>query len=233
MNKKSVIILNLLLIAVLCVSLTSCDRGNRAVMAVVVPSAEEIPEPPAEEPEPPAEEPEPPENILLTLTHKDANSLTPINGIKDWDGWRQKYVWEGYPDGTRTEQPPDFADFPEMFVWRHWIYVHATSALKYDISGIEAARFGTYFSLTEAPCIWDDGGKVRILVYSDQKIIYQSEELGRDDNGMYIEFNIPDGTEILTILADKLRRNFCDNVVFGEPTLFASGSTEGTSVASK
>ncbi len=220
MKKKSVIILNLLLIAVLCVSLTSCG-GNQAVRYVVVTSAEEIPEPPAEEPEPPAEEPEPQDNILLTLTHKDSNSLIPINDFTEWDGWIAG-VWEQRPDGTRTEQPPDFIKFPEMLIWEHWIYVHATSGLKYDISEIEASRFGAYFAITAQNCT----GRVRISIYSDKKIIYESEELRPEHNGMYIEANIPKGTEILTIFIAELTLPWCDHVGLGEPTLFAEASSE-------
>ena len=43
MNRKSVIILNLLLIAVVCVSLTSCERKNKPLASVMSP--EETPEP--------------------------------------------------------------------------------------------------------------------------------------------------------------------------------------------
>ncbi len=193
MNRKSVIILNLLLIAVVCVSITSCDRGKKAVMPVV----------------------SPPADILLTLTHNSANSLIPVNGIDEWGGWRE-YVWEQYPDGTRTEKPGAFQNFPEMFVWEHWIYVHAPSVIKYDISEIEPARFGTYFAITHPTC----AGKVRLLAYSDQKLIYQSEELRPEHNGTYIEFNIPKGTDKLTILVDELEGTFCDHVGLGEPTLF-------------
>ena len=199
MNRKSVTIINLLLIAVLCVSITSCERGKKAVMPVV----------------------SPPADILLTLTHNDANSLIPVNGIDQWDGWLAG-VWEQYPDGTQTEKPRAYYNFPEMDEWDHWIYVHATSIIKYDISEIEPARFGAYFATTHATCV---GGLVKIFIYSDQEIIYESEELRRNKNGMYIEVNIPEGTETLTIAVDKLRSTFCDHVVFGEPTLFAGTST--------
>ena len=202
MNRKSVTIINLLLIGVLCVSITSCDRGNKAVMAVV--------------------EPEPPPDILLTLTHKDANSLNPINDITEWDGWRQSHVWEQSPDGTRTPKPDGYLNFPEMDIWEHWIYSHATSVLKYDISGIEPTRFGTYFALAN-PC--GSAVSMQILALSDRKQIYQSKELRLEDNGTYIEFNIPKGTEILTIEVNELGSPWCDHFVFGEPKLFFSPKT--------
>ena len=214
MNKKSVTIINLLLIAVLCVSLTSCG-GNQAVRYVVVTSAEEIPEPPAEEPEPQ-------DNILLTLTHKDSNSLIPINDFTEWDGWIAG-VWEQRPDGTRTRKSPFYLNFPERHHWDHWIYSVATSVLKYDISGIEPTHFGAYFALVNPAC--GGAASMQILAFSDRKHIYQSKVLRLQDSGTYIEFDIPKGTEILIIEVNEVENRLCDHFVFGEPTLFAGTST--------
>ncbi len=211
MNPKKgivVTIINLLLIAVLCVSLTSCG-GNKEVRYVVVP------------PEPPAEEP-PADDILLTLTHNSANSLIPINHFPEWSGWVAG-VWEQRPDGTQTPKPPSYKNFPERHFWEHWIYSHATSVLKYDISGIEPTRFGAYFALVNPEN--NGAASMQILAFSDRKYIYQSKELRLQDSGTYIEFDIPLGTKILIIEVNELERSLCDHFVFGEPTLFAGTST--------
>ena len=78
MNRKSVTIINLLLIAVMCVSITSCERKNKPLASVISP-AEETPEP----------EPEP-ENGLLAEVYipdfifrslPDFDKLTPVQSV--------------------------------------------------------------------------------------------------------------------------------------------------------
>lgn len=156
--------------------------------------------------------------LPLTLTYQFPDALTPINGIDEWDGWTAG-VWEKYPDGTTTRMPGAYQIFSGSDTWNHWIYAHAPSILKYDISGVEPTRFGAYFGAVHSGCV-PPGATMQIFARSDGLQIYKSKVLVPDDYGIYIEFAIPEGAQVLEIEVHEVEWTGCDHYVFGEPKLF-------------
>ncbi len=161
------------------------------------------------------------DGIPLTFTDFSGNALVPINSIEEWDGWTQG-IWEKTPDGIITSKPNGYLNFSNSDNWNHWIYCHAPSILKYDISDMNVTQFVSYFGLTNPGC---GGPTMQIIARSDGVEIYKSNILGLDDNNTAIEFNIPNGTNILEIEVDELNWNGCDHYVFGEPKLLINGKT--------
>ncbi len=155
--------------------------------------------------------------VSLTFTHKSPNSLVPINSIDEWDGWLNG-IWEKHPNGITTNRN-GYIEFPEMREWSHWMYCHAHSIVKYDISGGNYARYSSYFVLADPKC--GGGTSMQFIAHADGAEIYRSKELYLADNGIYIEFSIPLNTRIFTIEIDDLGSNGCDHYVLGEPQLFS------------
>lgn len=153
----------------------------------------------------------------LTFDHATIDSLVPINTIGEWDGWSAG-VWEKTPDGTVNAKPIAYLDFAEKDDWNHWIYSHAPSVIKYDISQVQYTHFGTYIALTNPGCY--NGASIQFIAHADRVEIYRSPELGLDDYGTYIEFVIPDDTNIFSIEISDLGNKGCDHFVLGNPKLF-------------
>lgn len=156
-------------------------------------------------------------SVNLTFTHKDDFSLTPINTINEWDGWRAG-VWEKHPDGNITNKPVQYRGFPESNIWSHWMYAHATSFVKYNITDLKAFKYASYFGLASRDC--GGAASMQFVAHVDSVEIYRSKELYLADHGVYIEFAIPQGAKNLTIEIDDLGNNGCDHYVLGEPKLF-------------
>lgn len=160
--------------------------------------------------------------VNLTFTYKDESSLIPINGIEEWDGWRAG-IWEKHPDGNITNQPAQYWWFSERNIWSHWMYAHASSVVKYDISNLNAFEYGSYFGLTNPTC--GGAASMKMIVTADNIEIYNSDDILLEDHGVYIKFSIPPDTRILTIEIDDLGNNGCDHYVLGEPKLFVSNNS--------
>ena len=95
------------------------------------------------------------------------------------------------------------------------MYSHAPSPIVYDISGKNYTRFSTYFDLPNPFC----GGSVsmEITVFGNDTEIYNSGFLGIRDRNIGIDFDIPKGTETLTIEVSDLNNKDCDHFVWGNP----------------
>ena len=156
------------------------------------------------------------QSVALTFNHSTPDSLTPTNSFREWDGWAG--VWEKPPNGLYPSKPIDYLNFANMDTWDHWMYSHAPSRIVYDISGKNYTKFSTYFDLPNPFC--GGGASVEITVLGDDAEIYNSDFLGIRDRNIRIGFDIPKGTEMLTIEVSDLHNKNCDHFVFGNPRLF-------------
>jgi len=163
--------------------------------------------------------------IYLTFTYNRSDTLTPTNPHHEWNGWTQG-VWEKYPNKSTTRFPFWSLEFPEMDNLEHWMYSHAPSTITYDISNKDVMSFGAYFLTPNSNC-GPSGGSMEFIAYTDNTKIY-SQKLGLADNGTYITFNIPKGSQVFRIEIGDLGQNSCDHYVLGEPRLYHG---QGNSVA--
>ena len=157
------------------------------------------------------------QSIALTFNHSTPDSLTPTNSLREWDGWTVG-VWEKTLNGLYPRRPEEYLNFSNMDTWDHWMYSHAPSRITYDISGKNYTKFSTYFDLPNPFC--GGGASVEITVFGDDAEIYNSGFLGIRNRNIKINFDIPKGTETLTIEVSDLNNKDCDHFVFGNPRLF-------------
>ena len=160
------------------------------------------------------------QSIALTFNQSTPDSLTPTNSLREWDGWTAG-VWEKPPNGLYPSKPIEYLNFSNMDTWDHWMYSHAPSRIVYDISGKNYTKFSMYFDLPNPFC--GGGASVEITVFGDDAEIYNSGFLGIRDRNIGIDFDIPKGTEMLTIEVSDLNNKNCDHFVFGNPRLFHEG----------
>ena len=155
-------------------------------------------------------------SVALTFSYDTPDSLVPINGLQDWDGW-EGGIWEKTPDGVTSDKPHvDYRNSPHMDSWDHWMYSHAPSRIIYDISDKVYTKFSSYLDMTSCAGLVS----IEVIVYADDVEIYKSGTLSVNNRDTSIDFDIPKGTERLTIEVDDLGRNACDHFVFGNPRLF-------------
>ena len=161
---------------------------------------------------------------LLTLTYETPSTLTPINSRGEWATWGQ--LWEKTPDGL-VPRTPD-GSFPANTFggedWTHFFYAHADSRIVWDISNKDYENFHAHFDMPN-PC--GNYAKLTVVFIADDTEIYNSGVLqGSEGRHSEITFDIPEGTEMLTLKVDDLGDPGCDHFVFGEPTLTHSVTTE-------
>ena len=155
-------------------------------------------------------------SVALTFSYDTPNSLVPINGFQEWDGW-EGGIWEKTPDGFTSDKPHvDYRHSPHMDSWDHWMYSHAPSRIVYDISGKSYTKFSSHIDMTSC----DGLLSVEVIVYADDAEIYKSGILRSNNRNTSIDFNIPKGTERLTIEISDVEDSRCDHFVFGNPRLF-------------
>ena len=159
----------------------------------------------------------PSQNAALTFNQRSPDSLSATNSLRDWDGWTAG-VWEKPPNGLYPSKPIEYLSFPNMDTWDHWMYSHAPSRIVYDLSGKNYTKFSSYFDLPNPFC--GGGASVEITVFGDDTEIYKSGFLGIRNRNIKINFDIPKGTETLTIEVSDLNNKDCDHFVFGNPSLF-------------
>ncbi len=162
------------------------------------------------------------EFVNLTFTHSSSTSLTPVNNRSDWDGWVAG-IWEKTPDGNIERKPDLYYDFPKMNELDHWMYSHAPSVIEYDISRNNYSRFGSYFDITHQECV-HRSTEIQFFAYADNKEIYRSDILYAEDDGIYIEFDIPKNSKKLKIRIDDVTNNWCDHYVLGAPRLYTDSA---------
>ena len=157
-------------------------------------------------------------SVALTFTDNSPDALVPINTPEDWDGW-EGGIWEKTPNGITSQKPHvDYRDSPNMESWDHWMYSHAPSRMVYDISDRAYTRLSTYLDMTSCNGLVS----IEIIAHADDAEIYRSGTLRANHRNTHIDFDIPGGTEKLTIEVDDLGSNACDHFVFGNPKLFYS-----------
>ena len=156
------------------------------------------------------------DSVALTFSYNTADSLAPINGLEDWDGW-EAGVWEKIPDGVSAPKPQPYNNFPNMNTWDHWMYSHAPSKIIYNISDRAYIRFEGYF---DSPTNCGNTPSMQIIVSADNDEIYRTGRLGAGNRNTYFTFDIPASTSTLTIEVDDLGRNTCDHFMLGSPRLF-------------
>ena len=161
---------------------------------------------------------------LLTLTYEAPSTLTPINPRGEWTTWGQ--LWEKTPDSLVPRTPNGV--FPASAFngenWTHFFYAHADSRIVWDISNKDYENFHTHFDMPN-PC--GNYAKLTVVFMADDTEIYNSGILqGSEGRHSEITFDIPEGTEMLTLKVDDLDDPGCDHFVFGEPTLTHSVTTE-------
>ena len=165
--------------------------------------------------------------VNLTFTHNSNTSLTPVNNPNDWDGWVAG-IWEKTPDGIIGKKSNHYWNFAEMDTWSHWIYSSAPASIEYDISSGTHTKFSSYFGVPhqgpDYACI--GGPSVQLVAYADNREIYRSDVLYRDDHGVYIEFDVPSETKTLTLEIGDVENQHCDNYIFGEPKLYIAPSAD-------
>ncbi len=166
------------------------------------------------------------DSVALTLSYDISDSLAPINGLQDWDGWGAAGVWEKTPKGSYPPKPHQYLNFPNMRTWGHWMYSHAPSRIVYDISDKHYTRFDSYFDLPNTGC--GGGASVQISCLADDVEIYDSGVLSIKDRNTRIAFNIPKNTKTLTIKVSDAGNKNCDHFVFGKPRLFYEAHPEPT-----
>ena len=157
-------------------------------------------------------------SVTLTFSYDTSDSLAPMNGLQDWDGWGEAGVWEKTPMGSYPPKPHQYLNFPNMRTWDHWMYSHASSRIVYDISDKNYTRFDAYFDLPNTGC--GGGASVQMTGLADDVEIYDSGVLSIKHRNTRIAFNIPENTKTLTIEVSDLGNKNCDHFVFGEPRLF-------------
>ncbi len=166
------------------------------------------------------------DTTYLTIDHQSAKNLTPINSRGEWDGWIGG-VWEKPPDGNYPSKPQWYLNFPYMDIWDHWFYSHAPSRIVWDLSAGNYATFECNFYLAH-PC--NGIADVEISFLADNTEIYNSGELKpHNAQNKNISFNIPAGTQTLTLEVDPLPEGACDHFVFGNSRLIhATTATQTT-----
>ena len=161
---------------------------------------------------------------LLTLEYDAHNTLTPTNPKVEWQTWGQ--LWEKTPDGLVPRTPNGLfpADTFGGDNWKHFFYAHADSRIVWDISNKDYENFHAHFDMPN-PC--GNYAKLTVVFMADDTEIYNSGVLqGSEGRHSEITFDIPEGTEMLTLKVDDLGDPGCDHFVFGEPTLTHSVTTE-------
>ena len=148
----------------------------------------------------------------LLLAADNENTLTPINDVKEWSGWTG-----GFLEKTRGEQ---LTEIPAYFVnayidrFDYWIYSHAESRIVYDLRGGGYSKFDGYL-ITPNPCI----ETIELIWLADDLTVYKSGRV-RTFQPLHITFNIPDGTETLTMqVTDGGDGLSCDHWILGNPRL--------------
>ncbi|MDE0684140.1 MAG: NPCBM/NEW2 domain-containing protein, partial [Candidatus Poribacteria bacterium] len=161
---------------------------------------------------------------LLTLAYDSPDALTPTNPKAEWQTWGQ--LWEKTPDGLVPRTPNGLFP-PNAFGgdnWKHFFYAHADSRIVWDISNKDYENFHAHFDMPN-PC--GNYAKLTVVFMADDTEIYNSGVLqGSEGRHSEITFDIPEGTEMLTLKVDDLGDPGCDHFVFGEPTLTHSVTTE-------
>ena len=152
----------------------------------------------------------------LTIDHPNEKSLTPVNPRGEWDGWVGG-IWEKPPGGDYPPKPQWYLNFPYMDIWDHWFYSHAPSRIVWDLSAGNYATFDCNFYLAH-PC--NGIANVEISFLADNTEIYNSGILKpHNAQNKHISFDVPAGTQTLTLVVDPLPEGSCDHFVFGNPQL--------------
>ena len=161
----------------------------------------------------------------LTFFYKSENSIIPINKPHEWNGYPPIGTWEKTPDGKLDTKAAN-DNFDEMHEFSNWIYSHAPATIVYDISEIKSTSFGAYFLLPHPAC--GGAASMDFTAIADGVELY-SEDFYLDDYGSYIEFEIPNKTQILTIEIGDLGNQGCDHFVLGEPRIYHNNSVSTVS----
>ncbi|MDE0635964.1 MAG: NPCBM/NEW2 domain-containing protein [Candidatus Poribacteria bacterium] len=166
----------------------------------------------------------------LTLSYNSPDSLVPTNTRAQWDGWLG-HIWEKTPDGQVAEKPQFHITHPYVNVWGHWFYAHAESRIVYDISDKNYTRFECLFYLANPCAHAPPVASMEVICLADGTEIYNSGVLSgmaeKEKNRHQISFNIPTGTQILTIrITDGPNDSRCDHFVLGNLRIFYTETPE-------
>ena len=107
---------------------------------------------------------------------------------------------------------------PYMDEWDNFFYSHAKSRIVYDLSGGNYVKFDAYFDMPN-PC--GSVASVEVICLADGAEIYNSGVLrGAQTRNTKISFDIPAGTQILTInVTDAGDDIGCDHFIFANARL--------------
>ena len=163
----------------------------------------------------------------LSLVSDSPDTFVPINSMQEWAGWAEwavvQYndvsgVWEKVKDEQLPERPYGFVENQYVNLFDHWIYSHAESRIVYNISGGDYTKLDGYFVMPN-PC--GDLASVELIFLADDIEIYNSGLIiASKQKETYISFNIPAGTETLTMtVTDGGDGNGCDHWILGNPRL--------------
>ncbi len=106
--------------------------------------------------------------------------------------------------------------------------------MKYDLSGNDYTQFQAYIGITDdhQHAVNNDGnqscnvGRSGIFIFHiDNILIFESEVFTGTMEAQYIEFDIPEGAEVLTITINSTwDGNWCDNPAVGDAKLVVQGT---------
>lgn len=169
----------------------------------------------------------------LTLEGDIPNSINPVNPPNQW-GWNWRgnhHYWEKIPGEEIPDKPHNgFVSARNIkFIneWDHWFYLHASGKIMYDLTLSDPNHriFDCYFYLPN-PC--NNIASVEILIYADEKLIYNSGVMRwADAQNKQIKFNLPNDTNKLTIESRDGGDDIgCDHFIIADAKLLSIESNE-------
>ncbi len=173
--------------------------------------------------------------MYLTLFYDSPDALKPINPQFEWNGWVYlNPMWERIPGSAPPKKPAYYIDFPHQNTWEHWFYAHAAAKYVYDVSDKNYIRFETLFYFANSCADSEDDptvASVELVLYADDVKIYNSGvlfgKLRDEDNKHEISVDIPTDTEeLIVVVSEATRGNFCDHFVLANSKLFYETSSE-------
>ena len=165
----------------------------------------------------------------LTLNYDSPDALVPINNPTEWTWWgpNNHITWEKTPDGLLPRRPNGFMDLGSIQYysnWDYWFYGHAPGKIVYDLKNGDYTKFDAVFDM---PNTCGHIASVEVISLADDVEIYNSSVLiGSQSRNKNITFEIPKGTQKLTIsITDAPTdgthdiKNWCDHFIFANAKL--------------
>ena len=129
-----------------------------------------------------------------------------------WVGWGDS-TWGNIKDGVLPPKPGGFLDNPPVETFEHWIYSHAECRFVYELG----AHNYTYF---ESSVVLASSGSIEFIWYADDVEVYNSGVIERSGIQHQIGFDIPAGTQTLTLRVTDAGDGIThDHFVVGNPRL--------------